>query len=216
MTKGIEVFQDLTIRGSHDAIRAALAQPDGGDWHRDHERESSMMSDGSTDLAMVFAHPRTSELPACVLTMLFASDGFRVTNIVPVEVGELSIREYNSLLNDFRHRILDAVAKAGDFELEVTPSIQTIDHWIGAPAATALRRFSSLANKSTGAAHPLDRDRWFDFVIAVYHANEAISTDLLARWLQEVEGWSSEFAYELAGEYETLLSFLKHYEERRH
>ena len=82
-------------------------------------------------------------------------------------------------------------------------------------AATALRHFSALANKSAGASHPLDQRRWFDFIIAVHRAHDDVGTDRLARWLHEVEGWTQETAHDLAGEFERGLALLTREVETR-
>ena len=78
--------------------------------------------------------------------------------------------------------------------------------------AEALRRFSVLANKSTGASHPLDRDRWFDFILLAHRENAQLDASVLARWLSESEGWFEDCARDLAGEYERSRSLLTRYE----
>lgn len=80
-------------------------------------------------------------------------------------------------------------------------------------ATVKLRRFSGAANKSTGASHPSDERRWFDFIVAVHRAGDKLDAARLARWLHEAEGWDEDSAHKLAGNYETSLALLTHYDE---
>src|SRR3546814_11423754 len=82
-------------------------------------------------------------------------------------------------------------------------------------SAAALRRFSAAANKATGASHPLDQRRWFDFIISAHRSGKDIGTDRLARWLHEVEGWDEDSAHRLAGEYERCQELLDREAETR-
>ena len=80
-------------------------------------------------------------------------------------------------------------------------------------AADALRRFNALANKSTGASHPYDRQRWFDFVIQTHTDRSELDPDLLHRWLIESEDWPEDQASDLAIEYERSRALLARFEE---
>src|SRR3546814_8731568 len=77
------------------------------------------------------------------------------------------------------------------------------------------RSFSAAANKATGASHPLDQRRWFDFIISAHRSGKDIGTDRLARWLHEVEGWDEDSAHRLAGEYERCKELLDREAETR-
>ena len=106
------------------------------------------------------------------------------------------------------------VAPRFGYRIDATEACQNLEDWTSAEAAQKLRVFSAAANKSTGVSHPMDQRRWFDFVIAVHESRKTIGTDLLIRWLHEIEGWDEESAHELAGQYETALSLLQRYDER--
>ena len=137
-----------------------------------------------------------------------------MSNIVPIDVSELGIAQYNAILTDFIERIVRPVAPRFDYRIDATEACQNLEDWTSAEAARKLRVFSAAANKSTGVSHPMDQRRWFDFVIAVHESRKTIGTDLLIRWLHEIEGWDEESAHELAGQYETALSLLQRYDER--
>lgn len=85
--------------------------------------------------------------------------GYRVSNIVPRNVGELGIDKYNVILRGFVAKIAEPAASTSSFGVELTSPYQSLDDWLDAEPAAALRRFSRSANKSPGAAHPMDRAR---------------------------------------------------------
>ncbi len=65
-------------------------------------------------------------------------------------------------------------------------------------------------NKSTGSSHPLDHQRWMDFILTAHLEGSRLDATSLRRWLIEIEGWSPEVADQLAGQYEfggRLLNF---------
>ena len=99
------------------------------------------------------------------------------------------------------------------FEIEVTSNRQSLDDWLSVEAAAALRRFSVLANKSTGSSHPSDRERWVAFLIKAHQDERSFNSDLLMRWLVEVEGWPEEVADKLASQYEFGLDLLDQYDQ---
>ena len=79
-------------------------------------------------------------------------------------------------------------------------------------ALKLLRSFSTLANKSTGSAHPLDEQRWFAFIIAVHKDGSPLDAGTLGRWLIEDEAWPEDSAHTLTIEYEVARSLLKAYD----
>ena len=127
--------------------------------------------------------------------------------------GSLTFAQYNAVLADFIARIAAPVTAQFGFTISTTEPRQTLDDWLSPDAALKLKRFSGAANKSTGASHPLDERRWFDFLVAVHRSGDKPGADRLARWLHEVDGWDEDSAHNLAGDFETALALLAYYEE---
>jgi len=75
---------------------------------------------------------------------------------VPAEQGELSVSEYNSLLQGFVDQVVQPAQSEVGFVVSLTDPVRELDSWISPAAAEALRRFSVLANKSTTNSHPSD------------------------------------------------------------
>ena len=215
--KSIEVFQNLHLksRSSASSIRTGILARLQAPWRHDSEREAEMRGAATDDedvIVLVRAEFDDIDESALVLWQEEA-DSYSVSNIVPRHVSELGITKYNAILQDFADRIATPAAQAGDFEVEMTSASRTLDDWLAAGPADALRRVSRLTNKSTGAAHPMDRERWYAFLIATHRSTQRLNADQLARWLVEVENWPAERAQELAIDYESALGLLEQYDQ---
>lgn len=212
--KGIEVFQDLYLRGSsaaliRDCVLSQVQEP----WHHDAAREEDIGRNalGDEDV-IVLVRASFGDIDESGLLLWQESDGYRVANIVPRSVGELGITKYNVILRDFVSRIAEPAAHAGGFKIDLTSANQTLEDWLDIDSAEALKRFSRQANKSTGASHPMDQRRWFAFLISAHRASKRPDSEQVVRWLVEVDGWPSEQAQDLAIQYEFALELLEQYD----
>lgn len=66
------------------------------------------------------------------------------------------------------------------------------------------------ANKSTGSAHPLDKERWNEFMISVVNKHEDLPLDALNEWLLD-DGFSEDMAHKLLIEFENGTNLLKQF-----
>lgn len=216
--KNIEVFQDLHLRtrSASVSIRNLILGQICSPWHHDAEREKEVKdyAHDSEDV-IVLVRESFNDIEESGLLLWQENDGYRVANIVPRKAGELGIAKYNTILQDFVSRVAEPAANQGDFKVDMTSPRQTLEDWLEAAPAASLRRFSSLANKSTGASHPRDQERWYEFLIEAHRASANLDSERLARWLIEVEGWSSEAASELARDYEVARDLLQKYDHYR-
>lgn len=206
----IEVFQDLTLTsrdGRRTALRDALHRNASPPWRHAEEREREF-PDTSREF-LVFQRASGDALAASGLTLCGRPDGYEVVNIVPLEADELGVSGYNDVLNDFMERVVNPASRELGFDVSLTPRKQSIVDWTSDEVASALHTFSVCANKSTGAGHPADRKRWFEFLFASYAANTRLDTELLGRWLVEAEEWPPEIAHDLVDSYQYSMDLLK-------
>ena len=210
----IEVFQNLEVFGSHEQLRAfrrnVLANLQRPWRHAKKDEERSKRTWKGDVLALERA--ATDEAPPARLVLVERDSSYWLSNIVPIEVRELGRARYNAVLRDFLDLIGNAAADKAGVTVELTKPRQDLNDWLSLDAAKALRVFSSSANKSTGLSHPMDRERWYDFIIKAHGHDEKFNTDRLGRWLIEVERWPEDEARDLVGEYEFgsgLLDYLQ-------
>lgn len=143
-----------------------------------------------------------------------ATSWLYVSNIVPEQISELSLDQYNQILQDFWAAFAKPAADSIGVPVELSPDEQSVKDWLSPESARLLKLFSLAANKSTGSSHPMDRQRWYDFLIALHHSGENPSVNLLRRWLVEEERWSDEAAFDLVCEYEFALGLLDRFDRR--
>jgi hypothetical protein len=217
--KKLEVFRDLNLRtrSASVSIRDHILSHVKAPWRHDVEREQDVKHSGLSTNEDVIALVRESsdDIDEAALVLWQEDDGYRVANIVPRRVGELGITKYNAILQDFIDRVASPAAKAGGFLTDTGSGWQTLEDWLDPGPADALRRFCNLANKSTGASHPRDQERWYEFLIEAHRSSAKLDPGQLARWLIEVDGWGEETAHGLAIDFEFACGLLNRYDLNR-
>lgn len=216
-TGSIEIFQDLYLQGDPSnflTVREALIAQAQTPWRHAIQREKILHGMGGDKRGIAFEREATLGIEAAGLVLISSPTGFKIANIIPLEKNQLSQQQYNSILRDFSEKIAEPVCKKLDFRLCITNSIWDINAALPPSTAKALFSFSRAANKSSGASHPLDRKRWFAFIIDAHRLNLDLDVGLLTRWLVEAERWPDDIAYELAGEYEVARALLNQYDEK--
>lgn len=205
-------FSDLYIRLNGcdpDKFTEAIDRHLGNDWGRadDLGNIKPLLSSPAYAFKPLMDH----SLPTAILFLMKKdSDRLWVSNIIPTSKNQLSIEEYNSILSNFKETIVDPVAKELGAGVELTPATYKLEDFISSQeTADNLRKFSFLANKSTGTSHPNDQKRWFDFIESARNNGEDISENDLIEFLQE-DGWSEETASELAAKYLYSQELLNH------
>lgn len=159
-------------------------------------------SDGSSGLS-----------PAALFLFQKAPGTWYVSNIVPTQASELNYDEYNSVLEHFFEHVVKPAISDTKIRAEITTNEISIGSVAGKEVEDALKRFSNLANKSTGSSHPLDRERWFEFLLLAHDAHSTLDVDLVIRSLMEM-GWADDRAHDLGVQYEFSQDLLSYAAER--
>lgn len=211
--KRIEVFQDLhltpgdkPVESIREHVLAQVALP----WRHEAAREQEIRNAAGTGDLIALSRAAPDDVGDASLVLWQKSGGYHVSNIVPKKDGQLSIGQYNAILQDFASAVGQPAATAGGFSIEATKALQAPEDWFEPEAAAALRRFCNLANKSI--SHPKDQDRWMEFLILVHRSSSRAYSDLLARWLCEADGWPDDGARSLARQFEFAESLLQKYD----
>ncbi len=186
-------------------------------WSRDLGREEELSRESGRKF-YCFACQQSPDRPAAKLFLTHAdrraTSWLYVSNIVPQEVRQLTIDQYNHILNEFNIRFARPATDSIGVRVELSSPEQSIDDWLSPQSAKLLTAFSLLANKSTGSSHPADRERWHDFLITLHRSGENPNVGLLERWLIEEEHWPSDIALDLLCEYEFARGLLSRFDPR--
>ena len=184
-------------------------------WHRDHDAESRLeeVDGASKDSWFAFTYEAKDGEPASRVSLVRENKRLYVSNIVPLEFGQLSIDQYNRILDKFEDILRSHESTDSALSINVTSDKANINDWVSTSAGKLLERFSVCANMSTGSSHPNDFQRWVDFLIVVHKEGSSLSSEFLGQWLNEELGWPSDKARELASEYEFARDILRAYDQ---
>lgn len=158
-----------------------------------------------------FVSPPTNTRPQGRLSLAFDDNGYLyVCNIVPLENGNLGIKNYNSILEEFLTKFVEPTAQDLGIKIETTAAERNIDNSMSPELSITLKRFLECANQSTGGSHPLDEKRFFDFIIQANSESSLLDESTLEGLLID-EGWSEDQADKLSRKYRFGKDLLKHF-----
>ena len=210
-------FKNLDITGPDEQLLALIdavstSLPAG--WRRDFEAEARMEHDpAGIDAWFAFARDAKEGDPKTGLFLAQEPGRLHVPNILPLDAGQLSMGQYNRVLDEFADMLRTHVPPGSQLNVHVTSDEAAITDWVSEDAAERLQRFATHANMSTGSAHPLDLERWAHFLIQVHREGSTLDCNSLSRWLVEELEWPPERADELTREYEFARDLLKVYDQ---
>lgn len=205
-------FKDLTICTGNDAnaIEALVQIQDscsGSPFLYGEEIEKLYAP--NDHIAHVVA--KIPNLPEAVL-IVFANDAcVKVLNIVPWErsTDRLTKTEYNAILDTFVEQVINPLF-LNNYSIIVTSDEVSMRDLIP-KSFEALNSFVNCPGNQSPFSHPLDRERWFDFICTLTTTGEYLSTGDLELFLLEDEGWPIELVEDVIGRYEDATDLLNYY-----
>ena len=213
----MKIFQDLTIKGESPDLERFVREIEASlkdNWSRNRAMEEQVRPlDPSPTWCFAFAGG--GEEAAAFLWLAYREpDELYVPNIVPAGTERLTHEQYNRIVQEFYEEFVKEAAHKTGVRADLGREKVELEDLLSKDSAQALRRFSGLANKSTGSSHPRDRIRWEEFLISAHREESTLAPDELERWLIEEQQWPSDKASDLAIEYEEAMSLLKAYDAR--
>lgn len=213
MTLSLEVFQTLSIpveESGRDALAAMLILHAKAPWRHVSKASPDQRQQGNI---VWMERSATDDLPAARLMLWPTESGYTVSNVVPTEIQELTTPLYNEILQEFAREVASPAASSVGCTVSLTKPTQSPDDWFDPSTVGLLASFCNLANKATGASHPLDAMRWQDFLISAHRGGQnKVDSDLLLRWLVEVERFPEDIGEDLALQYSFAIDLLRRYD----
>lgn len=228
------IYKELILKGTKkdfDDFKHIIPLFASGDWSFEANDNHPIMHDYIT-----FSY-KGNIVPQAAVSIHYEpdtwdKDSIKVINIVPLKKGQLSVKEYNEVLDLFYKDIICPYVLKYPHMIIVGPTSDVFDplNYITKMALQKLERFCNAANKSTGSHHPLDEERWFDFICQTVEDEQIMDYDTLANFLMDEEywgkppksglggmgrcAWDREHAQELALEYEQYVNILQYYKKK--
>lgn len=211
----MKVFGELTIQLKNKLYLDLVAEIERKlteGWTRNVERETEVWS-RSQAKSSCFRYAGTDKASPTSADLWLHNAGQHayVSNIVPAQQGRLSYDEYNTILRTFWEQLAQPAAEILGLRALLSKTDVEIEDLLSKKAAEALQSFSANANKSTGSSHPLDKQRWNEFLITCHRKKDRIGTDLLSKWLMQ-DGWDEESASDLVIQFEQGTGLLEQYD----
>lgn len=208
----MNTFRDLEIhpkgRPSEFADLLASHLPDGWSRSRETEKESSR---GAGVTYYCFTCENRPGVEHATMFFLEREDGaIYVCNIIPREKSQLGYAEYNAVLDDFTRSVLEQLPDRDEHLVMAFSDEIDVEVLLGEEGFRLLERFAKTSNRSTGSAHPSDREKWFDFIWHVHENDIDFGPSVFKRYIVEDAGWPAEQGWELTIEYEFALGLLQH------
>lgn len=209
----MKVYQHLTLYLDDISKEAMITKIDSlltAIWIRDEQRENELLIKFQDNKQYAYSTKDNPDLPYARLWLAENKKGqLYVSNIVPDEMGKLTLEEYDSILNAF----VDILKNDSSIRYELTKGDVDLEDFLPADVANKLKMFSDLANHSTGYGHPSDFDRWLDFVTAFYMSKCDRKIEWIRRWLHEEAGWHIDTAVHLASQLDYAIDVLQFYDK---
>ena len=204
----------LVITGSRSGLEAlieAMTRLGHADWHRDRDAEALDAESGLGDPMYCFRCRATETHRSARVWMHLGEDQLTEVNVIPVEDRRLERSQGEAVLDAFVAEVLDPSLEGTGLHLERRLPNDLATYLTELPRKR-LSLFAKLANK--GMPHPLDKERWYDFVIAAHSENSELPPSVLEEWLR-TQGWAEEAACDLAIEYEQERTILAQYDRTK-
>lgn len=211
----IPIHRELVIRAAADVyedLGSRLEDELGSAWIRERQLEMDEVPTLSYPY-QIFAREAVEGRPALRVFLAPRNGDVYIANVVPQEIGSISIDEYNRTVEEFADEVARPAANTLGLEVLLGGEYLDLSEEFDQRAYRALRTFSRTSNRSTGSSHPSDREKWFEFLCCLRDSGGEVTTGHLIEWLR-LDGWAEEAAYELGLEFEFGMGLLR-YDQRR-
>lgn len=129
--------------------------------------------------------------------LYIGSEGLVVANITSDINNNLGIVNYNIILNTFFQEMV-APNLQREYNCNLTGEYVSMRDYLPDEVYNKLNAWQGTCNKSMPIAHPLDYERWLDFVVSYYNNhNQELTPDDLEQWLIEDCNWPQAYNDEI-------------------
>jgi hypothetical protein len=190
-------------------------------WKRslEKEKERNLRDSSYIGDCFIFTCSKTESRPAAELSFHRNENAhLYVSNIVPKNIGQITIDSYNSILEEFLTEFIEPITQSLKVEIILTPSERNIDNSMSPEMAQLLKKFLSIGD---GGTHPCDEKRLFDFIIKAHNEESERVLKLEERVLKLEErvlnglladnNWPEIEAQEIVSKYLFGKRLLNHY-----
>jgi len=216
----MKTFKDLTVKSSIENL-ISLVEKLQGDYSSNFkyvpeksEDYASMIGKKKNEV-LTFESPEIMGAVAFVWMVIGEEKDLRITNITPNKSGQLSIEQYNSILDTFFDNVIKPNVN-DNYQVILSTDTKTIIDYAGQETAEKLEVWIKSANKSTLNTHPLDFERWSSFLISAHQCESELTTTQLEKYLVDEIGIPDDrLVSKIVIDYEYGRDLLSEYDKHR-
>lgn len=215
----MEEYRKLEIRGQKQELREFMShiktlKLKGFTYNKKKSDDyADMIFAEKGDAACFLTKSKT--LFECSVWLVLDENKIWVPNIISKSKSCLSLSEYNDVLKAFGDALLKVFPEIAD-KTEITDAQVSIESKMSPKVFGSLTLWESNCNKNGGICHPLDYERWLQFIIVSYKEASTLKREDLQKWLLEDRKWGEcrmDIIQQLGSLYEFGMELLK--EERK-
>lgn len=173
------------------------------------DRYSSL---GNNDTLAVYVQEK--ELIYSRVILCAKDNSVAIINIVPMSesgVSHIKLGDYNKILDYFRDKIFIKISEEYGNKIKENSEDYTLSEII--PKSYPV--LETWLNNFPLSGHPLDEERWFDFVISLHENNETLPVSDFETFLFDEQGWDGLDIDVFSLKLTSQLELLAYYDKRR-
>lgn len=163
------------------------------------------------DDKMLHILAKVANVPEAVMLVYASSGSIKVLNVVPYNhsASSLSKDQYNRIIDTFDK---DVVTPLFEKKYTIIRTKDNVDMKDQIPLSySALNIFVHCPGWPSPFSHPLDRERWCDFICSLMDNGEYLSSGDLELWLREDIHADEGLINTIIGKYEDATELLEYY-----
>lgn len=215
----MKTFKELKIKATKDKLIFLVDKLQNIE-HLDFKYVSDKSGDYANMIGLKSNEVLTFESPEikgaiAFVWLIIDERGLRITNITPNKSGQLSIEQYNAIIDSFYEKVIKPNID-NDYQVVLSTDTKTIVDYAGKEVADKLLIWIKSANKSTLNTHPLDFERWASFLITAHENDSELTTTQLERFLiEEIRISDEKLVTKILNDYEYGRDLLDEYDKNR-
>jgi hypothetical protein len=216
----MKTFKDLTIKASVEKLISLVEKLKSIDfvdfkYASEKSQNYAKMIGKKSNEVLTFESPEIKGAVAFVWMVIGQDNDLKITNITPNKSGQLSIEQYNSILDSFYDRVIKPNIDK-NYQVILSTDTKTIVDYAGHEVAEKLKVWIKSVNKSTLNTHPLDFERWASFLISAHENDSELTTTQLEKYLIDEIGIPDDnLVSKIVIDYEYGRDLLKEYDKHR-
>lgn len=166
------------------------------------------------DSLAIYTQEKSLPKSRLILSLSSELNSVNIVNIIPTKesgTSQIGYIEYNKLLNIYRDDVFAEIKKQYGNTIEEN----TEDYGIEDIIPSSYKFLDLWLSMYPLSEHPLDTNRWYDFVIALHRSGERLSLSDFEKYIEETYNWDKDDIVKFSLRLETHLELLEYFDNNK-